>query len=185
MKRRFRNNTQRRSIPGLFAGLALFVAFYLSSGYVQAQGASAPTNDNPVITTAFLNPRTAVPGQQISATVRATMAPGWYIYALDPTYTFTTTEYSARLPEHISAAGEWQRPGATPLYADPNILIWNGDARFVQPLALSEQISPGVYEIEIHFRYQTCKSTICLPPKTVTRTLKLNVELDGFPETRP
>lgn len=143
---------------------------------IAAQSDVSPSDDHPVTVTAYLSIRTVAAGDQIKATIRATMEKGWHIYAFDPTYTFIVTDYDTELPEQVMAVEKWQLPRAKPYYADPNILIFTGDARFVQPLQIGEDIPLGASEIHMSIKYQACNPNICLPPKTVTRALKLTVE---------
>ena len=167
--------SQQRDLGWKVGPLAAALLAYSGHFATAAESSVSASDKHPVIVTANLSKRNVAAGDQIKATIRVTMDKGWHIYAYDPTYTFIVTEYDARFPDGVSAAGDWQLPRAKPYYADPSILIFEGDARFVRPLQIAEDIPPGASEVKMSIKYQTCNPNICLPPETITRTLTLTV----------
>lgn len=121
-------------------------------------------------------PAAASAGDTVTLFIKGQLMDDWHIYAYDPTQVFKVTEHSLVLPDGIAEIGEWKLPDAEPYMADPNILIYHGELLFARQLKLANQLTPGDYEIEVQFSYQTCDPYMCLPPKREKQVLTLTIK---------
>ncbi len=77
-------------------------------------------------------------------------------------------------PNGISADGALQTP---PVIMAGHHEIYDGKSlRFVQQYKVAPDIKPGKYTVKIHVGYQSCCSTMCLPPVEETVEEEINVK---------
>lgn len=141
-----------------------------------ALGLAVPTDDAPVSVASTLGEDSVAAGADVWVGIKVQLAPGWHIYAYDPTSRFILTEYSVATPDGIKATGEWSQSGASPYYADPQIMVYVNDLQLKRPLSIADDLSPGTYDVSVDFKYQACNPRICLPPETTSQTLTLSVK---------
>jgi hypothetical protein len=131
--------------------------------------------------------RALAPGQRVEVTVRAVVEPGWYFYA-STQLPGGPTSLRITLPE-----GQPLLP-AGPITGPPSVRHWDpafeidaamhaGTAAFTLPLQVARKASVGNVSLKVQVRYQACSDTLCLPPKT--ETLALPVEIRARAAARP
>ncbi|MGN6399804.1 MAG: protein-disulfide reductase DsbD domain-containing protein [Flavisolibacter sp.] len=120
-----------------------------------------PNESNPVT----INVQAVNEGDSMAVIVKASMAPGWHIYAYVPsTQPYITIEQILHLPENIKAVGQWQKTEPEASSDEPGVLIYEDEAVFIhKAVKLSPTKTRGVIKAGLY--YQTCNLRQCLPPK--------------------
>jgi len=151
--------------------------------------ASTPT---PVHLTAEVTPKTAHPGEIVTATVHVTVDPGWHVYSSTPPST------GGPSPSAIVSLADYQAVGPTAEDApvrmhDPNfdldVAYHEKSATFTRQFRIPADAAKDVpntppagtseFLVEIAnlvFHYQTCNDKLCLPPADVTLGASMSVE---------
>jgi DsbC/DsbD-like thiol-disulfide interchange protein len=123
--------------------------------------------------------RALAPGQRVEVTVRAVVEPGWYVYAsTQPRGGPTALRITVPESQPLSPAG--------PITGPPPVRHWDpgfeidaamhaGTAAFTLPLQVARKATVGKVSLKVQVRYQACSDTLCLPPKTETLSLLLEI----------
>lgn len=117
-------------------------------------------------------------GSVVNATVRASVAPGWRIYALG--------EFAGPEPLVVTVASSpvfamkgAVRPSAPTVKFDPNlgkdVAVYEDHAVLNLQVAVASAARPGAYSLRVDVRFQACNATVCLPPKTETLTIPVRI----------
>jgi DsbC/DsbD-like thiol-disulfide interchange protein len=119
-------------------------------------------------------------GDVFEVVLEATIAEGWHLYALTqpPGSPVTATRISMPEGPAFILGGEIKAP-APQTDMDPNFgtetEFYEGSAAFVLPVRVLASASPGEQTIRVNAFYQTCNDQMCLPPRT--DSLELSVEI--------
>jgi DsbC/DsbD-like thiol-disulfide interchange protein len=141
--------------------LASFVASGLIS-FAQPQ--------NPVSWSASYKPLSETEGEIV---IKGTIEKGWHTYSQRPTeagpiptsFTFTPTkDYEPDGPVAESDAHEEFVPAF-----DARIYVFTGVAEFRQKI---KRKNKGTFSIPMKVEYMTCNDMMCLPPKTVSLSVR-------------
>jgi len=120
----------------------------------------------------------AAHGSRVTARVTATIASEWHVYALDQEKTGPTpTSITVPDGQPFVLDGEIQQP--QPIMAwDQN---FNHPARyftdkvtFTVPLRATAQRRAGSETVKVRVAYQICSDRLCLPPKAVDLSARVN-----------
>ena len=159
--------------------LAFIASLFLLASQVKAASLNP---QHPVAFTAHLIPADPHAGEYAAVEIDATIAPGWHLYSLTPTSPPGPTSTSITLatpPSNLAAAGVVSED-APVMEVDPNfanlVSFHQTRARFLVPIRIggAAPSQPGeTLPVQVH--YQTCNSTICLPPTTVTISVAVAV----------
>lgn len=127
-----------------------------------------PTERDPVA----LNATVVSDGDSLAVIVKVRMAPEWLIYQYVPDNApYVQLENLLTLPEGLVKSGKWTFSDPVRYLSDPNVLIHEEEAWFVQKVVgkakTGSLISTGLY-------YQTCDHKQCLPPVEVKLEVKTN-----------
>ncbi|MDR2283878.1 MAG: hypothetical protein LBE37_11745 [Sphingobacterium sp.] len=127
-----------------------------------------PTERDPVALKATL----VSEGDSLAVIVKVRMAPEWHIYQYVPDNApYVQLENLLTLPQGLVKSGAWKCSDPIGYVSDPNVLIHEEGAWFVQKVVGKAEkgslISTGLY-------YQTCDHKQCLPPVEVKLELKSN-----------
>lgn len=103
--------------------------------------------------------------------VKVIIQPGWHLYSDIPTggaNRVTTVEL--KLPDGVTAEGDWTRTHGFPSPKNPTEKIYTGLARFSQTIryAGSEE-----RRIEVVVNYAVCNEDYCLPPATLKQSVTI------------
>ncbi len=119
-----------------------------------------PNERNPVT----LNAQLVIEKDSIAVIVKASIAPGWHIYAYVPSnLPYIKMDHILELPDNVRAVGKWQNTRPTSSANDPGVLIYEQTAVFIQKTVRSSAARPGGV-IKAGLYYQTCNLRQCLPP---------------------
>lgn len=133
-----------------------------------------PDAKDPVSAALVIVPAKANQDDHVTLALKVNIAPTWKIYSKVPKgKPFINTTFEIKLPESITAIGDWQRPRAYPDRSDRSIRIHKGENNiFLQPLQI-KKAAAGDLEIEVSMQYQACDPYKCLRP--TTKTFKVNL----------
>jgi DsbC/DsbD-like thiol-disulfide interchange protein len=123
--------------------------------------------EGPVTASIDADPRQLRPGDPFHLIVRARIAPGWHIYAVDkPAAAASRTSLEIEVPQGIERAGEWILPQASPDATLPGDLsfIYDGAVTFRSPLRVAADAAAGEKTIRCVLEYQACDRFSCRPP---------------------
>ena len=127
------------------------------------------SNSSPVAVDIAIEPTDSNRTQLLSVTFD--VAPRWHLYARAPENAgYQATEIQLKLPDGVKAAGEWQKPQGEILPRNPEAEIYTGLVVFNRELHVASGDSSN---IEIVVVYQVCNEELCLPPKTISKSLKI------------
>jgi DsbC/DsbD-like thiol-disulfide interchange protein len=126
-------------------------------------------------------PRTVIAGRAIQVTVQADIARGWHIYSL-------TQKTGGPIPLRIAVQGAGDvsvrgiiRAPKPEKYFDKNFgmttELYSGSPRFTIPLAVPGRTVKGARRVQVTARYQVCSDKLCLPPRTDTVRVALQVSI--------
>jgi hypothetical protein len=126
-----------------------------------------PDEKNPVT----LNAQLVTEGDSLAIIVKATIAPGWHIYAYVPqTEPYIMIDPILKLPENIKAIGEWKKTEPEASSIDKGVLIYENEAVFIHKAVKLTNAPGGLIKTGLY--YQTCNLRQCLPPDEKTFELK-------------
>lgn len=126
-------------------------------------------------------PRTVVAGRTIPVIVQADIAKGWHIYSLTQRpggpIPLTIAVEGAR---DVSMRGVIRAPKPEKFF-DKNFgmttELYSGNPRFTIPLAVPGRTGRGARQVQVTARYQVCSDKLCLPPRTDTVHVTLQVSV--------
>jgi thiol:disulfide interchange protein DsbD len=150
------------------------LTFLSSGGFVAAQGPQT------AVFSASITPSPARVGETARLTIQAKIAQGWHLYSLIPTPPPgpSPTTITVNGPG-ITASSATEDTPITQL--DPNfgkqVQFHLGAATFTVPIKIT-MARLGTTPLKVSINYQTCNSTECLPPRTKTLSVPLDVD-DG------
>ena len=133
---------------------------------------------DPVKWSVALDPAEAPPGGTVTATVTATLEPGWHLYSMStPPPPRPTRLTLADNPATERTTVYQQAPRRA---FDPNFGVetetYEEKAVFLVEIALKGDAPEGAVDLAAQVRYQACDAKRCLPPVTraVAATLKIS-----------
>jgi hypothetical protein len=155
------------TIPGLLAILLL-------------AGTAAGAAPNPIHWEVRQGPAKAVkPGARFTVKLAARIDAGWHLYSMKR---FTDGPIPTRIwiAEGQSAALSGAVEAPDPLMLqDPNfnmeVEFYAGEAVFLLPLRV-RAAATGAQKVTVSTSYQACSDRICLPPRTVTIEVPIEVK---------
>jgi thiol:disulfide interchange protein DsbD len=120
-----------------------------------------------------------VRGATLAVKLSAAIQPGWHLYSIDqPPGGPIATEISlpAGQPFTFSKPIVAPKPHAV---LDPGfdmlVRLYSEKAEFGLLLKVDGQTPPGAHTLRVDARYQSCNDSICLPPRTATVTVTVQV----------
>ncbi len=145
-----------------------------------AAAVSLPASEQPpvTLTTEKTGPLRLKPGTTAEAVFLLRIAPGYHVNSNKPTDEYlipTTAAISSDLPAAVGpaaypASSSWQAMNGDALS------VYQGEARFIIPIAISADATHGSYHLALTVRYQPCSEDTCLAPQEQTATLDVVVE---------
>ena len=123
-----------------------------------------PSNSNPVVAAASIEPVAVEPGGEFTYTVHVRTAPTWHIYPADAGPSPNSpTVLQLILPEGIETVGDWEQPEVR---RDPlsGSAVLEGEFEFRQKLRMDSAADGEARKIRCVISYQCCDPFRCLPP---------------------
>jgi hypothetical protein len=135
-----------------------------------------PAGTKRVTAGAVMYPSVAQPGDTVTLFVKARVAEGHHIYALEDSGSKnlpTTLEAKPSAPG-LTSDGPWRGP--VPKLEDNGSRIYTGELFFRQVLLVdSSRARPGSYNVPVQLRFQVCNEALCWPPETISLETTLEV----------
>ncbi len=133
-----------------------------------------PSESNTVTWGLAIDPGSISTGKALTVAVKARVASGWHIYAVDqPTGVNTATKLEMVLPKGISAVGDWEFPPAHEL--DSDTFAYEDQVTFRRHLMVSPDCAAGIANIECKVAFQSCNDAMCTPPTSTTVSAVLEI----------
>lgn len=146
--------------------------------------AAAPARVTWTLTAAESRPGVP-PGGRLDVRARATVEPGWYIYAMiQPPGGPTALRISVPEGQPFTAAGPVGGPApkrAWDAAFEIESAKHDGTVTFTVPVRLDADAAAGTTTLTLQIRYQACSDTLCLRPTTETLSLPVEVHGTGSP----
>jgi thiol:disulfide interchange protein len=148
------------------------------AGILAAAATIASAQEDPVKWTAATRATTVKPGANFDVQVTATMGEGWHLYSLTQPPPPIATRITVAKGQPFSAGGPIDGPLPqtafdqsfgidTEFYAD--------SAAFTLPVKAEANAPGGKTRVKVQAYYQSCNDTMCLPPKTATMEVPIEV----------
>ncbi|HYE59038.1 MAG TPA: protein-disulfide reductase DsbD domain-containing protein, partial [Rhodothermales bacterium] len=118
----------------------------------------------------------AAPGGTTRLHLRATIAPGWKLYALDTPPPSPPLRVAVQAPAGVTAGEVAHEAPPEAVYdsiLEVTTRIFHDRAGVVVPLRVASETAPGQLSAPAEVTFTVCNATICLPPKKVTLTAVL------------
>src|SRR5512133_3434848 len=152
--------------------------FAAVAGILTAAATMASAQEDAVKWTAATKATTVKPGASFDVQVTATMAEGWHLYSINQPPPPIATRITVAKGQPFSAAGDVDGPLPqtafdqsfgidTEFYAD--------SAAFTLPVKAEANAPGGKTKVKVQAYFQSCNDTMCLPPKTVTMEVPIEV----------
>jgi thiol:disulfide interchange protein DsbD len=118
-------------------------------------------------------------GETTIVQLAARIDEGWHLYGLDlPDNGPIPTAISLAAGQPFALAGPIEAAKGKDVF-DANfgmkLELYTGTATFGLPIRVAPTAAPGSQRLAVQAHYQSCSDTICLPPRTVTVELTLEV----------
>jgi Thiol:disulfide interchange protein DsbD, N-terminal len=126
-----------------------------------------PKGTNRVTAAALFHPATAHPGETVTLLVKARIAPGHWIYALDDSGSrnvATTVITESGRPFRL--AEPWRSP--EPKVKSDGSRIYAGEVALQGRFEIDRAAADGTQRLPVTFRYQVCNEALCWPPSTIS-----------------
>ena len=153
------------------AALVLVLAFWV--------GAPVAAQEDPVKWSATAGVRKVSPGEAFKVELVAHIEAGWHLYSLEQPPPPIATKISVPAGQPFALAGAVDAPSAESAF-DPsfgiNTEFYAEVAAFRLPMKVATDATGGPRVLRVQARFQTCNDQFCLPPKTVTTEVALEVD---------
>jgi uncharacterized protein YyaL (SSP411 family) len=138
----------------------------------------AISEGKPVTARAWLSQTEARKGQEVLAAVSLTIAEGWHLYGPNPEAEFVLPSTVTLAEGKTLADAEVTTPEGR-VIDDPvlkqELRIYDGEVWFLIKAKVAADAPAGEATIELKIKTQACDEKQCLPPKTVSLKLPLEV----------
>ena len=168
--------TGTRVVQIIFVALLLFggTGSAVSPAAAQQTGAAAHVDWS-----VAADPAEVAIGSTFDVVIRAEIADGWKMYAIDsPPPTRGVEITFDDLPQGFSRTGDVQQAEPVQTF-DPNfkmeVRLFEDQARFRAPIAVSQQAEGGRQNLAGTAAYMICNDRLCLPPTTHEFTVPVSV----------
>jgi DsbC/DsbD-like thiol-disulfide interchange protein len=132
---------------------------------------------------AFDVPPTVRPGDRLTVTIRAVVEAGWHLFG-------TSQAANGPTPLRVSVPAGQVCALAGPVKSPPPHRAWDplletetathdGVVEFSVPLRVAANAAAGRNSIAIQVQYQACSTVLCLPPRTITLSMPLEIRRDS------
>jgi thiol:disulfide interchange protein DsbD len=120
------------------------------------------------------------PGAVVKVKLKASIAEGWHMYSLkrmDGGPIATRITVPEGQPFALAGAIEASEPIKLqdPVF-EMEVEYWTEAAAFTLPVRIAAAARPGPATLKVATRYQTCDDKLCLPPRTETLELKVEIK---------
>lgn len=85
------------------------------------------------------------------------------------------TNLSVEAPKGFKVVRTWYPPTVTKEVLEQKLPLYEGKQTFAALISVDRSVKLGKYTLTVKFQYQACDDKSCLPPKTLTLTLPLEV----------
>jgi hypothetical protein len=142
------------------------IAFQLTRRAPPQMIVPAPSQKARVTAAAAVQPPTVAPGETLTVFIKARIAEGHWIYALENSGSENMpTSIEGSLPPAINSDSPWRSPGPKILADESRILA--GEVLFSQPCLIESYTEPRKHKLRFKLKFQVCNELVCWPPESV------------------
>jgi hypothetical protein len=140
---------------------------------------AAPSGKTRVTAAAAFQPAKAKPNEMVTLYIKARVAEGHWIYALEDSGTSNLpTSIDASVQRALKKESDWQSP--PPKTKDDGSRTLSGDIIFRRRFLVERNARPGTQSIPIELEFQVCNDALCWPPDKI----RLQTTLEVLPVTQ-
>lgn len=122
------------------------------------------------------------PGESFKVSLVATLEEGWHLYSVTQPPPPIATRVSVAKDQPYVLDGTIQAPPAERVF-DPSFGMdaeyYSGVAEFIIPVKAAPDAAPGKVPVKVQAYFQSCNDQFCLPPKTVTVEVPMEIAGSG------
>jgi cytochrome c biogenesis DsbD-like protein len=142
------------------------IAFQLTRRAPPQINVPAPSAKARVTAAIAVQPSTVAPGETLTIFIKARVAEGHWIYALENSGSETIpTGIEASVPSALKAEGPWRSP-APKTQADESRTL-AGELLFARPYLIESRTQPQKHKLRFKLKFQVCNELVCWPPESV------------------
>ena len=134
----------------------------------------APTGGKRVTTALAVQPRSVRPGDTLTLFVKARIAAGHHIYALEDSGNRNLpTALDAALQNVLAPDGPWRGPEPKLQGDGSRTLV--GEVLFQRRFLVERSATSKTHQLPVRFRFQVCNEAVCWPPETISSEAEFEV----------
>jgi uncharacterized GH25 family protein len=140
--------------------------------------AAAPTAAKRITAGVAVQPASVHVGEAVALFVKARLAPGFHIYALEDSGCKnlpTSIEFS--LSQGLRMDGSWRGP--EPREQDDGSRTLAGDMLFRRSFVIEQGARIGKHTLPVQLHFQVCNEALCWPPETISLETEFEVLASG------
>jgi thiol:disulfide interchange protein DsbD len=117
------------------------------------------------------------PNSKLKIALKANVEDGWHINSNKPNedYLIKTEVISKNQKFPFAKIAFPEARNVTLSFSDKPVSVFEGDFVIGLLINIDKSLSPGNYKIPIQLKYQACNNQSCMPPTSVTDTIKISV----------
>jgi hypothetical protein len=133
-----------------------------------------PSGKTRVTAAAAVQPASAAPGDTVTIAIKARIAEGHWIYALEKSGSANLpTSIEAAVPGNLEADGPWRSP--PPKIHEDGSRALPGESLFQRRYLVKYDAQPQKQKLRFKLTFQVCNDAVCWPPETIDMDSELEV----------
>ena len=133
-----------------------------------------PSGKTRVTAAAAVQPANAAPGDTVTVSIKARVAEGHWIYALEKSGSANLpTSIESASPRALEADGPWRGPA--PKVHDDGSRALAGDLLFQRRYLVKYDAQPKNYKMPLKLTFQVCNDAVCFPPETIDMETEVEI----------
>ncbi len=169
---------QLRATAWLRPGTPLALAARTAAIVIGAAAIALAQPPNPVTLSATAKVSQVKPGAKLDIDLVARISDGWHVYSIAQPAPPIATRIELAPGQPYTLAGDIGGPAPSVVFdesAGMTVETYEGEAAFTLPIKVDAKAAPGRVPVRVQMRYQSCDGKICLPPKTLTVEVPLEI----------
>ncbi len=133
-----------------------------------------PSGKTRVTAAAAVQPASAAPGDTVTVSVKARVAEGHWIYALEKSGSANLpTSIEGALPRVLEADGPWRGP--VPKIHEDGARALAGDLLFQRRYLVKYDAQTKKYKMPLKLTFQVCNDAVCYPPEAIDMETEVEI----------
>lgn len=169
---------QRGTSAALRPGTPLALAARAAAIVLGVAALALAQPPNPVTLSASAKVTQVKPGVKLDIDLVARISDGWHVYSITQPAPPIATRVELAPGQPYTLEGDIGGPAPSVAFdesAGMTVETYEGEAAFTLPIRVAAKAAPGRVPVRVQMRYQSCDGKICLPPKTLTVEVPLEI----------